>query len=104
MKLADRTCPYKDDGSFDEGNSQDTRGMVLRILTQIFQAEGTGSFIMTECRNDVLAFFNEYFSKATDFIRKSSEISTKVIDDVVRLMTLFVMIIADNPDIVCLIL
>ena len=59
---------------------------------------------MTECRNDVLAFFNEYFSKATDFIRKASEISTEVIDDVVRLVALFVMIIADNLDIVHFIL
>ena len=78
--------------------------MALRILTQIFQAEGTGSFIMTECQDEVLDFFKKNILKATDFIRKAGEISTKAVDDVVRLVALFVMIIADNPDIVCLIL
>ena len=59
---------------------------------------------MTECKDEVLAFFHENFSKATDLLKKASEISTKVIDDVVRLLSLFVMMIADNLDIVCLIL
>ena len=59
---------------------------------------------MTECKDEVLAFFHENFSKATDLLKKASEISTKVIDDVVRLLSLFVMMIADNLDIVSLIL
>ena len=104
MRLADKTCPYRDDGTFDQGNSQDIRLMTLRILTLIFQADGTGSFIMLECKDEILAFFKKNLRKATDFIQKASEISTKVIDDVVRLVALLVMIIADNQDIVSLIL
>ena len=104
MRLADKTCPYRDDGTFDQGYSQDTRVLALRILTLIFQADGTGSFIMLECKDEILAFFKKNLRKATDFIQKASEISTKVIDDVVRLVALLVMIIADNQDIVSLIL
>ena len=59
---------------------------------------------MLECKDEILAFFKKNLRKATDFIQKASEISTKVIDDVVRLVALLVMIIADNQDIVSLIL
>ena len=89
------------DSAFLEGPKFKTRQLALGVLHNLGLVDGVGSLAMTGNKKEIIKLFTSNFKSASEYLTTNkNEASEIIIEDVWTLVATFNMIIADNKDIV----